>query len=154
MKREFRSEEEMSAYAKEFLRMLTPNTHGATLVGLSGDLGSGKTTFTKLFAAALGISEQIVSPTYVIAKFYDIPKQGVWGKLVHIDAYRIEEPNEVRALRWEELTSDPKNLILVEWPERIGPFFPGVAPLLRFEFVNEATRAILYESREIEPISK
>lgn len=148
MKREFESEEEMSTYAKEFLRVLTPNTHGATLVGLTGDLGSGKTTFTKYFASALGISAHIVSPTYVIAKFYDIPKQGAWGRLIHIDAYRIEEADEVRALRWKELITDPKNLILVEWPERIGPFFPSVAPILRFEFVNETTRAILYESQE------
>ncbi len=152
MKREFRSEEEMDAYAKEFLGVLTRSTHGATLVGLSGDLGSGKTTFTKLFAATLGIAEHIVSPTYVIAKFYDIRKQCAWGKLIHIDAYRIEEPEEVRALRWEELISDPKNLILVEWPERLGPFFPNNGPLLTFEFVNESTRAILYESRETSTI--
>lgn len=148
MKREFRSEEEMSVYAKEFLASLTPNTRGATIVGLAGDLGSGKTTFTKHVARALGISEDIVSPTYVIAKFYDLPRQDAWGKFVHIDAYRIEDPDEVRALRWEEMVTDTRNLVFVEWPERVGSYFPGDAALVRFEFVNETTRAIIYESRE------
>lgn len=143
MKREFTSEEEMGKYAKEFFRTLPPNTHGATVVGLSGDLGSGKTTFTKLIACALSIPETIVSPTYVIAKFYDISKECAWRKLVHIDAYRIENPDEMRLLRWEELLLDPKNLILVEWPERIGELFPKGSPILEFSFVNEETRAII-----------
>jgi len=148
MKREFRSEEEMSVYAKEFLASLTPKKNGATVVGLAGDLGSGKTTFTKYAARALGISEHIVSPTYVIAKYYDLPRQDTWEKFVHIDAYRIENPDEVRALRWEEMLADPRNLVFIEWPERIGGNFPGDALLVRFEFVNETTRAIIYESRE------
>lgn len=151
MKREFGSEEEMSAYAKEFLETLTPNPHGATVVGLSGDLGSGKTTFTKLFARALGVVEDIVSPTYVIAKFYDIHRQGAWNKLVHIDAYRIDDPEEVRALRWEELIGSPHNLVLIEWPERIGSFFPATAPLLKFQFINDTMRAIIYESEDVTP---
>lgn len=145
MQHEFKSEEEMSIYAKGFLRTLVPNVHGATVVGLSGDLGSGKTTFTKLFAHALGVDEKVVSPTYIIAKFYDIPKMGAWKKLIHIDAYRIENPEEVRALRWEGMLADPHNLLLVEWPERIGGFFPSDATRLQFQFVNEETRAIIHE---------
>lgn len=148
MKREFGNEEEMSVYAKQFLEKLAPNTHGATMVGLSGDLGSGKTTFTKLFARALGITEDIVSPTYVIAKFYDIRPIGAWNKLVHIDAYRIDDPEEVRALRWDELIGNPQHLVLIEWPERIGSYFPASAPLLTFQFINDTMRAIIDGSED------
>lgn len=139
---------ELEEFAKKFLATLSikdaglPAQAGATIVGLSGELGSGKTAFVGATAQALGVSEGVLSPTFVIAKFYDIPAQKRWARLVHIDAYRIQDTSELKALRWEEILSDPKNLVLIEWPEHIGTAFPLGAPILTFRFIDERTRAI------------
>ncbi len=95
----------------------------ALVVGLSGHLGAGKTAFIKILAKLLGISETVTSPTFVLMKIYEIPsdlKTIPWKRLVHIDAYRLEKPEELAALDFENLVSDPRNLIMVEWPENVG----------------------------------
>ncbi|MBP6904861.1 MAG: tRNA (adenosine(37)-N6)-threonylcarbamoyltransferase complex ATPase subunit type 1 TsaE [Candidatus Pacebacteria bacterium] len=121
------TEHEVVATAKHVLEQIVPNAHGATVVGLSGDLGAGKTTLVKALAQLLGISEIVVSPTFVIAKFYDIPGEGRWKALIHIDAYRIEHTDELVPLGWEKLIADPATLIVVEWPERIATMLPPTA---------------------------
>ena len=94
----------------------------ATVVFLSGDLGSGKTTTTKAISKQLGIQEDIASPTFVILKRYDID-QGVLGgrflNLIHIDAYRLKNYEELTKIKFEEYLADEKNLILIEWPEMV-----------------------------------
>ena len=130
-----------AAFAKKFLGMLIPSKDGATIVGLSGDLGSGKTTFVKYLAESLGIKDEILSPTFVLAKYYDIPRSA-WKKMVHIDAYRIDDPGEIKVLKWENMITVKDQLVVVEWPERIGAQFPDTAVVIRFEFVNEQTRNV------------
>jgi tRNA threonylcarbamoyladenosine biosynthesis protein TsaE len=91
----------------------------ALVVGLSGHLGAGKTAFVKAIAKEMGVTETVTSPTFVIMKIYET-KNERWPRLVHIDAYRLERPEELEAIRWEALVADPKNLILMEWPENVG----------------------------------
>src|SRR3989339_1286143 len=122
---------ETHAYAEDFLRTLKNKELHATVVGLSGDLGSGKTTFVRSVAQILGVEHEIASPTFVIAKFYDIPNDSRWKQLVHVDAYRIEDPEEIRPLRFTETFADRKNLVIVEWPEQLGVFFPKDATMLK-----------------------
>src|SRR3989344_4371105 len=112
---------ELQDFAGGFLEVLVPNKEGATVVGLSGDLGSGKTAFVKVLAKALGVEEEVLSPTFVIAKFYEIGG-GHWRRLVHIDLYRIDDPEELKALRFAEILADHGNLVVIEWPERTGDF--------------------------------
>jgi tRNA threonylcarbamoyladenosine biosynthesis protein TsaE len=142
MEKIIQGEDEMSVFALEVLRTLSPNKEHATIVGLSGDLGSGKTTFAQFFAQGLHIEERIISPTYVIAKFYDIPNNVRWSKFVHIDAYRIEDPEEMRMLKWDGIVVDTKNIVLVEWPEHIKELFPKDAIMLQFRFIDQGTRAV------------
>jgi tRNA threonylcarbamoyladenosine biosynthesis protein TsaE len=99
----------------------------AFVVGLSGNLGAGKTSFTKYVARILGIHEEITSPTFVIMKIYEINNSQIdktlaipWKRLVHIDAYRLEHREELEILEWNKLIADKNNLILVEWPENVG----------------------------------
>lgn len=133
--------DEMSAFAEEISRTLTPSEAVATVVGLSGDLGSGKTAFTKALAKALEVKEEILSPTFVLAKFYALHGQK-WNTLVHIDAYRIENENELTVLRFDELLADPKKLVVIEWPEQVGKRYPLFASTLRFIFIDESTRTV------------
>ena len=132
---------ELNEYAQMFIGGLKRQTAHATIIGLSGELGSGKTAFTKELAKNLGIDEDVSSPTFVIAKFYTL-KDKQWSHLVHIDAYRIEHPDELRALRWSEISHDPKNLIVIEWPELMEESFPKHSTTLRFKFINETVRSI------------
>ncbi|OGZ04993.1 MAG: tRNA (adenosine(37)-N6)-threonylcarbamoyltransferase complex ATPase subunit type 1 TsaE [Candidatus Lloydbacteria bacterium RIFCSPHIGHO2_01_FULL_54_11] len=143
MEKVIKSIPELERFAREFLGQLSPDTEGATVVGLSGDLGSGKTAFTKAVAKILGVKESVLSPTFVLAKFYELSGHPAWSRLVHIDAYRIDEPEELPALRWEEIAVDPRNLVLIEWPERIDAGVPKNIATLRFRFVDETTRAIV-----------
>ena len=133
---------EREEFAKDFLKRLSATVDGATVVGLSGELGSGKTAFVKAAANALNISEAVLSPTFVIAKFYKIPEHTMWSRLVHLDAYRIADPVELSALRWKSIVDDPRNLVFVEWPENIEKSFPCDAQTLAFRFIDEGTRSV------------
>lgn len=143
MKRIIKNISELEEFARSFLCTLKAKESVATVVGLSGDLGSGKTAFVKAAAKALAVPEIVLSPTFVIAKFYNVPGHQAWSRLVHVDAYRIEDPSELKPLRWDSLIADPRNLVLVEWPEHIGALFPSGVQILQFRFVDETTRAIL-----------
>jgi tRNA threonylcarbamoyl adenosine modification protein YjeE len=137
-----KSIEETSAFARELAAKASSSASEASVIGLSGDLGSGKTTFTKAFAEAFDIpSEEITSPTFVIMKSYDVDRNG-FKKLIHIDAYRLERAEEIERLGWKELISDPGNLILIEWPENIGEAMPASAKSLQFRFVDATVREI------------
>ncbi len=117
------NENQMSSVAETVLETLQPQKNGATVLALSGDLGAGKTTLTQHFAQLLGVKENIISPTFVIMKSYPLQEQK-WETLIHIDAYRIEQEKEMQVLGFHHLLSDPKNLILIEWPEKIAGLLP------------------------------
>lgn len=116
-------------------------SQGACVVGLKGDLGSGKTTFMQGFARSLGIKEKILSPTFVIIKKYKI-QNSKFQELYHIDCYRIENEEDIRKLGWDNIVSDPKNLVFVEWPERIQKVLPKDIMVVSFETTKENERKI------------
>lgn len=132
----------------------------ATIVRLVGDLGAGKTAFTKTVAAELGITETITSPTFVIEKIYPISTDSTgnpknkkplhpWDKLVHIDAYRLKNAAELEALHWHDVVGDPKALVLIEWPELVegaaGIAADEATAEICFEVINETTRKVSWQ---------
>lgn len=140
--------EELRKTADAFLGAISslPLSENATVVGLSGDLGSGKTAFTKCIAAALGIGETITSPTFILEKIYIIPRGSILGdrftKLIHIDAYRLHSADEMSALDWEALLLDEHNLIFLEWPEQVYEALPKNMIKLSFEYASEGIRNV------------
>ena len=106
----------------------------AVLVTFSGDLGAGKTTLIKEIAKQLGVIEDLQSPTYVIYKRY--------GNIIHADMYRLESSDEVLKLGWNELLADPKNILLVEWPEKIASVVPEWAMRVTLSHKNLDVRGI------------
>jgi tRNA threonylcarbamoyladenosine biosynthesis protein TsaE len=115
--------EETNKIAKEFIKILKPNKALATVVGLYGDLGAGKTTFTNSLAKTLGVKRKVSSPTYVIIKNYKLQTKD-YELLFHIDAYRLKNEKELIQLGWEKIISNPKHLVFVEWPENIIKSMP------------------------------
>jgi tRNA threonylcarbamoyladenosine biosynthesis protein TsaE len=154
-----RNLDELQSFSKVFIRELESGTvggivglsgeldmnvsEGACVVGLSGDLGAGKTTFSKCVADTLGVTEVVSSPTFAIQKQYKTQHE-MFEEFVHIDAYRIEDIKEVGTLRFVELFSKPKTLILIEWPEKIAEVLPKEAIILSFESIDENIRKISY----------
>ena len=91
---------------------------GAFVLALQGDLGSGKTTFIQGLAAGLGVESRITSPTFVLMKKFSIPNYQLqttnYKLLYHFDCYRIDRPEEILALGWQEIIDNPHNIVAVE----------------------------------------
>lgn len=111
--------------------MMDAHKDTATVLALDGDLGAGKTTFVQALARELGVREVVQSPTYVLMKSYPLELSGAgenantkFTKLVHIDAYRLESPEEFDALRPQEFLQDPQALVVVEWPQKLAGRLP------------------------------
>ena len=136
------STEETKKFAAEFINNLSKSRPaGAVIICLSGNLGAGKTTFAQACAKVLGITDRVTSPTFVLIKTYNL-QLTTFNKLVHIDAYRLKSGEELEKLGWDEIISDPRNLIFIEWPENVAGIIPSDAVRLKFDFINENTRKI------------
>ncbi len=98
---------------------------------LSGNLGSGKTTFAQAVGRALGVVENITSPTFVFVKMY-ATKHAIIKKLVHADLYRLHVREDVQHLGLEEEMQDARALVCIEWPELLEP--PHGITVRRFHF--------------------
>lgn len=122
---------------------------GALVLALQGELGAGKTTFIQGLARALGVKEKVLSPTFVIMKHYDIKTfrlaplaQGI-KKIYHIDVYRLESAKDLAGLGLEEILKDKKNLVVIEWAERVRDLLPKDAVWMKFEHGREDRRKII-----------
>lgn len=121
------------------LQSLSLINRKATVVGLSGNLGTGKTTFTQTVAKSLGIKDKVISPTFVIMKRYGL-KNKVFKNLFHLDAYRLKNEKELTVLNWEEIISNPENLVFVEWPELIKKGMPKKHHKIKISHTKEGHR--------------
>ena len=140
---------ETEKVAKNFVEEITRaerarrNNQNALIVGLYGDLGSGKTTFVKGIAKVFGLEKTITSPTFVIEKIYKLKNQ-VFDNLIHIDAYRLKNEKELLNLGWREISKNPKNIIFIEWPENVNDILPSDTKNIKFRFVDKNVREITF----------
>lgn len=148
------SVEKTQAVASDLINSL----HGSNFLALYGDLGSGKTTFSQGIGKALGITNRMISPTFVVVRSYKLSRlpllrPGVSGQevisdklhfknLYHIDLYRIEKPEEVINLGILDFARDPKNLVVIEWAEKMAKYLPEKRVDVKFESVDENIRKI------------
>ncbi len=127
-----------SAYeTKELGKKLAASLKGGEILALSGELGSGKTTFVQGFAEGLGVKARIISPTFILMRKY--------GKnFYHIDLYRLQEniENEVKNLGIEDVWSNPRNIVVIEWAEKIRNLIPKSAIWIKFENLGENERKL------------
>ncbi|HEY4493871.1 MAG TPA: tRNA (adenosine(37)-N6)-threonylcarbamoyltransferase complex ATPase subunit type 1 TsaE [Candidatus Paceibacterota bacterium] len=121
-----KSKLETKKIAKEFLQKVFKSKN--SVVGLYGELGTGKTAFTQFVAKNLGVKSKITSPTFVIMKKYPLPltrgKQRGFKFLYHFDMYRLKNEKELNNLSWPEIIADKNNLVFVEWPENVKKIMP------------------------------
>lgn len=125
-----------SAATKRFAKKIAREILGqkrksaAVVVALTGGLSAGKTTFAQGFAAGLGIRERVSSPTFILMRVAK-PKRKKFDNFVHIDAYRAETKDFLK-LGLKKLLADPRNIILVEWAEKLKKTFPKSAIWISF----------------------
>jgi len=137
-------------FARKILREKPKKS--ALVIGLIGELGSGKTTFLQGFAKGLAIREKVLSPTFIIYRKIQIPKSKCQIKsktqnqnfyfFYHFDCYRIENPKELLSLGFAEIISNPKNIVAIEWADKIKKILPTNTIWIKFEFIDEKTRKI------------
>ncbi len=121
-------------FGKSFAKKLT----GGAVICLYGNLGAGKTTLVQGIARGLGIKKRVISPTFVLMRQYN--------HLYHIDLYRLETVEDTTALGLEELWSDPANILLIEWPEKIQQLLPKDHWEIKLTSIGENEREISYEA--------
>lgn len=106
------------------------------VIALFGDLGAGKTTFTRGLLRGLGFEGDVSSPTFPIVQPYEELSVPVW----HIDLYRIEHPSEIDELGLDEARAD--TALVIEWPERLGRRLWGDALQLHLTVAEGGIRAL------------
>jgi len=119
----------------------------ALILALIGDLGGGKTTFLKGFAKGIGIKEKILSPSFILIRKFEIPKQTLnFKNFYHIDCYRIEKPKEILALDFKKIIDNPQNIVAIEWADKIRKILPKKILVLKFEVLGKTKRKISFYS--------
>ncbi len=112
--------QDLDLVVKEVIENINSHTGSSFVIHLIGDMGAGKTTFTKYLARALGVTDEVQSPTFTLMREYDLPADGYnkYDKVLHIDAYRFDTRDEGKALRLNKRLKE-RNIILIEWPMRM-----------------------------------
>ena len=118
----------------------------ALIIGMEGELGSGKTTFIQGLARGFGIKEKITSPTFVILKKYKIQNSIIKNAfLYHIDCYRIKS-EDLLELGFKEIAGNSQNIIVIEWAERIKKILKNVL-WIKFGYLGKDKRNITIANR-------
>ena len=113
------------------------------IVLLYGDLGAGKTALVQAVAKGLGIEAEVTSPTYTLMHLYEhgrIP-------LCHCDFYRLEVPEQVQAMGFDDFAYSGTYITMVEWPERMGDAVPANCLEIRIEKSSEDARVFAFAPR-------
>ena len=123
-----------------FARALGALCRGSERIALSGEMGAGKTTFVRGLSSGLGLeANEISSPTFTLMHVHDGIDPNSKRSLVHVDAYRLEDPSELSDLGWQEILEDDTNVVVVEWPQKLaGSLGDQVLELELFHSVSNA----------------
>lgn len=135
-----KSESETQKHAAALAQKL----QGQETLCLFGNLGMGKTVFSRALVRALSNDEtlDVPSPTFSLVQEYETPK----GPLFHFDCYRLEDPNEVFELGWEDVIG--QSIALIEWPERIQSLLPTKRLDIHFSNVENEPNHRVIEIKE------
>ena len=129
------SEKQTFNFAKKFATKLV----GGEVLCLIGDLGAGKTAFTKGLAAGLGVKNIVTSPTFVLMKNY---KANNIKHLAHIDAYRLNNGEQLLAIGADDYFNQPEVVTAIEWADRVKDIWPEKVIKIEFKILKGDNREI------------
>lgn len=124
-------------------RSLGQVLQGGDVLCLSGDLGAGKTLLTQGIAASLGITSAVTSPTFTLIQEYSALSQGKPLRLIHMDLYRLEHPEEVEVIGVED-AFQADAICIIEWPEVAHDVLPEDHLEIQIQGSGEETRVITF----------
>lgn len=135
--------------AREILDIQCPKP---VIICLTGELGSGKTTFTQGMLKGLKVKGPYTSPTFTIMKEYKVLSRKYKAKkdkrmrhIYHIDAYRVTA-KDILNLGWKEITADKNNIVIIEWADRIKKIIPKESLRISFKWIDNNTRKIILKT--------
>lgn len=133
-------EEELDALIREHV---LPRLRTGMIIALSGPLGAGKTTFVQHLVRILGGVGQVKSPTFALMRTYTVAHE-VLRRVVHVDAYRLEQPEEARVLNLQEELEEAGTIACIEWPERMESELSFATAILRIVITpqEDGTRVV------------
>ena len=131
------SASELSRFGEEIGARLT----APAVIGLSGELGTGKTTLVQAICRGLGARSRATSPTYALVHHYAAGATPVY----HVDCYRLRQPDEARDLGFDDMIRD-RAVILIEWPERAGSWAPELDRHFQLSYDADPARRVLEEA--------
>ncbi|MBE8608899.1 tRNA (adenosine(37)-N6)-threonylcarbamoyltransferase complex ATPase subunit type 1 TsaE [Psychrobacter sp. FME2] len=118
-------------------------------VWLAGDLGAGKTTLTRYWLQALGHVGAVKSPTYTLVEPYSIEQtDGSIKPVYHADLYRLQDPEELSFIGFDEYLDEPNALVIIEWASRADSYLPP--PTLFIDMTQATSTDKDNESRQVE----
>jgi tRNA threonylcarbamoyladenosine biosynthesis protein TsaE len=135
------SELETKKFAAEFARTLK----GGEVIFLSGELGSGKTTFVRGVAEAFGFREPVRSPSFTIVNRYSV-EHGLIKQILHVDLYRIRDASEFLPLALEEECGREDTVAFIEWPELLGGAIGEPFSSLSFKITAQGDRCVTFST--------
>lgn len=135
--------EKIGALIAEKIIKRGPLAGRATVLALIGDLGAGKTTWTRGFVGFLNPKAKVTSPTFVLMKKFSLNKSEIFKNVYHWDWYRLRDKKDLSILNFEETYEQPENLILVEWPRQIQGMLPKNVIEIFFEHGDKETERII-----------
>ena len=141
------SESELNRFGEQLGARLT----APTVLGLSGELGTGKTTLVQAICRGLRARARATSPTYALVHHYDTPPPDA-KSVYHVDCYRLRHPDEARDLGFDDMVREGA-IILIEWPERAGPWAPPLDRHLRLSYDPDPAFRMLDEPALIREVS-
>ncbi len=127
------------AETEQFAYSLAQTLPRGSVVALNGDLGAGKTVFSRGFARGLNITEPVSSPTYTIIQEYPCPDGGYF---FHMDLYRINDVRAALDFGIDEYLNDPESWSVIEWPNRISTILPPHTINIKIENIDDDSRKI------------
>jgi tRNA threonylcarbamoyladenosine biosynthesis protein TsaE len=123
-------------------RILRVKNQKTIILALTGELGSGKTSFVQGLARGLGLKEKILSPTFVLLKKFRIKKPG-FKIFYHLDCYRIESPEDLKTINLKKIINQPGNITAIEWAERITQILPPETIVITFNSIEKNKRELI-----------
>lgn len=123
---------------QDFGARLGAKLSGGEVIELVGDIGAGKTTFTKGLARGLGVSDDVQSPTFTISRIYETPS-GI--RLAHYDFYRLQDAG-VMQMELAESVCDPQTITVIEWAKIVENVLPATALTIEIAPLDEMTRVV------------
>jgi tRNA threonylcarbamoyladenosine biosynthesis protein TsaE len=128
--------DELVTWGERFGKLVSP----PLIVTIAGELGAGKTTLVQAICRGYGVKDDVTSPTFALVHRY----AGAKSPVFHLDLYRLERPDELTNLGWDEIMAE-EALVLIEWPERAGDRIPrNHVPIDLQHLPSDPSRRLLY----------